>query len=164
MRHEEIRLVACSCLHKRRFVIAEGDPDFGDDMSGAGDGCVEPATGPDDGFMGCCPCRRACTETEAEAYVHAGIALHLTTPATENGEKLDPNARILQRRKANYASRSDELRLRWRRGVVGPEQPESPGSTVFGNVDVLDHRALTLRRTKFTQFFPDEDIIEVAAK
>jgi hypothetical protein len=30
--------------------------------------------------------------------------------------------------------------------------------------EVLDHRALTLRRSKLTQFFPDEDIIEVAAK
>ena len=30
--------------------------------------------------------------------------------------------------------------------------------------EVLDHGALTLRRSKFTQFFPDEDIIEVAAK
>jgi hypothetical protein len=32
----------------------------------------------------------------------------------------DPNGRILERKKANYASRNDELRLRWHYGVIIP--------------------------------------------
>jgi AAA domain len=32
----------------------------------------------------------------------------------------DPNGRILDRKKANYASRNDELRLRWHDGVIVP--------------------------------------------
>src|ERR1700727_2926109 len=31
----------------------------------------------------------------------------LRAPAVEDGEKLDPNPRVLERRKANYASRND---------------------------------------------------------
>jgi RecA-family ATPase len=64
--------------------------------------------------------------------------LYLRAPAVESGEKPDPNARILQRRKANYAARNDELRLRWRRGVIGLEEPDAPGVTPFGNLDAKD--------------------------
>jgi RecA-family ATPase len=62
--------------------------------------------------------------------------LFIRTPAFENGEPSDPNARILQRRKANYASRNDELRLRWRQGVIEPE-PDA-GTTAFGKLDAGD--------------------------
>ena len=37
-----------------------------------------------------------------------------------DGEHPDPNARILERRKANYAVRAAELRLQWRDGVFFP--------------------------------------------
>jgi RecA-family ATPase len=50
----------------------------------------------------------------------------------------DPNARILQRKKANYAARNDEIRLRWRDGVMEPETPAEPGRTAFGRVDSAD--------------------------
>ena len=53
-----------------------------------------------------------------------------------NGEKPDPNARVLERRKANYASRNDEIRLRWRNGVIGPEPSEcAPGATAFRKLE-----------------------------
>ena len=56
-----------------------------------------------------------------------------------NGEKPDPNARVLERRKANYASRNDEIRLRWRNGVIGPEPSErAPGATAFGKLEAAD--------------------------
>jgi RecA-family ATPase len=64
--------------------------------------------------------------------------LYLRSPATEDSEMRDPNARVLERRKANYASRNDELRLRWRNGVIGPEPPDSPGATPFGTLDAKD--------------------------
>ena len=59
--------------------------------------------------------------------------------AVEDGEKPDPNARVLERRKANYASRNDEIRLRWRNGVIGPEPSEcAPGATAFGKLEAAD--------------------------
>ena len=64
--------------------------------------------------------------------------LFLRAPSMEAGEPPDPNARILQRKKANYAARHDELRLRWRNGVIEPEAPIEPGATPFGKVDVAD--------------------------
>ena len=64
--------------------------------------------------------------------------LYLRAPFLEDGEKPDPNARVLERRKANYASRNDELRLRWRDGVIEPEPIESPRETPFGKLDAVD--------------------------
>jgi len=64
--------------------------------------------------------------------------LFLRAPLLEEGEIPDPNARILQRRKANYAARNDEIRLRWRNGVIAPEAPIAPGSTPFGRLDAQD--------------------------
>src|SRR4029077_9125467 len=48
----------------------------------------------------------------------------------------DPKARILERKKATYASRSDELRLVWRNGVIIPDEVSAPGMTAMGKVDV----------------------------
>ena len=64
--------------------------------------------------------------------------LFLRTPSLDNGEVPDPNARVLQRKKANYATRNDEIKLRWRNGVIEPEAPVSPGATAFGKIDVKD--------------------------
>ena len=64
--------------------------------------------------------------------------LFLRARAIEEGEPPDPNARILERRKANYASRNDEVQLRWRQGVVEPEPPDAPGATSFGKLDAKD--------------------------
>ena len=64
--------------------------------------------------------------------------LFLRAPALETGDDRDPDARILDRKKANYAARNDEIKLRWRNGVIGPEVPVSPGSTAFGWLDVKD--------------------------
>ena len=50
--------------------------------------------------------------------------LYLRAPASDDGEPQDPNARLLERRKANYAARNDEVRLRWRGGVIEPERPD----------------------------------------
>ena len=64
--------------------------------------------------------------------------LFLRTPSLDNGEVPDPNARVLQRKKANYATRNDEIKLCWRNGVIEPEAPVSPGATAFGKIDVKD--------------------------
>lgn len=64
--------------------------------------------------------------------------LYLRAPVLEDGERPDPNARVLERRKANYASRNDELRLQWRNGVIGPEPRDLPGATPFGRLDAAD--------------------------
>ena len=64
--------------------------------------------------------------------------LFLRAPSSEEGDIPDSNARILQRRKANYASRNDEIRLRWRSGVITPEAAIAPGSTPFGRLDAQD--------------------------
>ncbi len=66
--------------------------------------------------------------------------LFLTEPAADKqgGEPLDPNARILQRRKANYAARNDQIRLRWRNGVIMPEAAQAPGATAFGTRSASD--------------------------
>ena len=51
--------------------------------------------------------------------------------------QIDPNARVLERKKANYASRDDSLKLRWRDGVIVPENWQAaPGMTPMGKVDV----------------------------
>jgi RecA-family ATPase len=74
--------------------------------------------------------------------------LFLSAPSTEGGERPDPNARILQRKKANYAARNDEIKLRWRDGVIAPEALASPGVMLFGRrearevfLDLLDEFA-----------------------
>ena len=41
--------------------------------------------------------------------------LYLTRP---DGEDVDPNDRVLSRKKANYAARDAEVKLTWRRGVI----------------------------------------------
>jgi len=58
---------------------------------------------------------------------HAKVAAHdrlsvrsrafLHSPATEDGEIPDSNSRVLTRKKANYAKRNDEIRLRWHDGA-----------------------------------------------
>ena len=70
--------------------------------------------------------------------------LFLTTPNQEDGESLDPDLRILRRRKANYAARHDEVRLRWQNGVI-VTQPASEFFTGFSRrpaedvfLDLLD--------------------------
>jgi RecA-family ATPase len=59
--------------------------------------------------------------------------LFMRAPEVEAGEAPDANARILQRRKANYAARADELRLRWNAGCIEPE--------VTGTSSALGRRA-----------------------
>ena len=63
--------------------------------------------------------------------------LFLRAPGLEDGEAPDQNARVLQRRKANYAARQDELRLRWTNGTIEPEA-STKGSSPFGRRSVED--------------------------
>jgi hypothetical protein len=44
----------------------------------------------------------------------------LARPKAEDGCDTDPDARVLTRRKANYASIGDTIRVRWASGVLGP--------------------------------------------
>jgi RecA-family ATPase len=84
--------------------------------------------------------------------------LFLRAPSVETGEVPDPNARILQRRKANYAARNDELRLRWRNGIIEPEALLPRGATPFGRreandvfMDLLDEFAATEQRLSLSR-------------
>ena len=65
--------------------------------------------------------------------------LYFRATAPEQGDQPDPNARTLQRRKANYAARNDEIRLSWRQGVIEPEEaPKAAGVTAFGKLAAED--------------------------
>jgi RecA-family ATPase len=44
----------------------------------------------------------------------------MTRPIAEDGEEVDPDIRILSRRKANYAAREAEIKLRWDHGALVP--------------------------------------------
>jgi RecA-family ATPase len=44
----------------------------------------------------------------------------LARPVADEDEPSDPDARILTRRKANYASVGDTIKLRWQRGILAP--------------------------------------------
>jgi RecA-family ATPase len=61
--------------------------------------------------------------------------MYLHPPETEHGEPRDPDARVVERMKANYASRGAKLLLRWRKGVIIPEGVIRPGATAAGVVD-----------------------------
>jgi RecA-family ATPase len=61
--------------------------------------------------------------------------LYLRHSKTEQDEPPEPTARILERKKANYAARSDELKLRWHNGVIIPDETSTAGMTTFGKVD-----------------------------
>jgi hypothetical protein len=48
--------------------------------------------------------------------------LYLSRPRAENGdEETDPNARILTRKKANFATVGDTVKLHWERGLIVPD-------------------------------------------
>jgi RecA-family ATPase len=52
--------------------------------------------------------------------------LYLNRPKTESGEEIDANARLLARKKANYASIGDVIKLRWQNGLLVPSPLASP--------------------------------------
>jgi RecA-family ATPase len=52
--------------------------------------------------------------------------LYLSRPKGENGEPIDPNARILTRKKANFASIGDTVKLHWKDGVIVPDTLGAP--------------------------------------
>jgi RecA-family ATPase len=56
-------------------------------------------------------------------------------PEVEPGERRDDNARVLERRKANYATARDEIPLVWRLGCFEPAILPRPGTTPFGVID-----------------------------
>jgi RecA-family ATPase len=64
--------------------------------------------------------------------------LFMDAPKPEAGDPPDPNARVLERKKANYASRGDTLRLRWGNGVIIPDGISTPGMTAAGMLDAKD--------------------------
>src|SRR4029077_6027863 len=55
--------------------------------------------------------------------------LYLNRPKDDSGALLDPDARVLTRKKANYAARGDTVALRWVGGVLVPEGIASSSAT-----------------------------------
>jgi RecA-family ATPase len=51
--------------------------------------------------------------------------LYLAKPKTEEGEAPDPDARVLARKKANYAARDESIPIRWKDGVFITEREPS---------------------------------------
>jgi RecA-family ATPase len=51
--------------------------------------------------------------------------LYLSMPDREGNEQPDKDARVLRRRKANYATRNAEIKLRWHEGVFVVDKPEA---------------------------------------
>jgi RecA-family ATPase len=56
-------------------------------------------------------------------------------PEAEVGERRDDNARVLERRKANYAAARDEISLVWRVGCFELANLPKAGATPFGVID-----------------------------
>lgn len=54
----------------------------------------------------------------------------LARPAAEEGNEADADARVLTRRKANYARIGEDIRLRWERGALLPANATSTGSPI----------------------------------
>lgn len=53
-------------------------------------------------------------------------------------EPPDPMARIIERKKANYASRNDEIKLHWQNGVIVPDGASTAGNTGFGRLNASE--------------------------
>ena len=51
--------------------------------------------------------------------------LYLGRPKAENGEATDPNARILTRKKANFSTVGETVKLHWERGLIVPDNVTS---------------------------------------
>jgi hypothetical protein len=52
--------------------------------------------------------------------------LYLNRPKSDNGDMVDPNARILTRKKANHASVGDTLKLHWDKGLIVSDEFSTP--------------------------------------
>jgi RecA-family ATPase len=57
-----------------------------------------------------------------------------------------PNGRILERKKANYAARNDELKLRWHHGVIIPDGIAPPDAPTMAKVAEIKATFLDLLR------------------
>lgn len=53
--------------------------------------------------------------------------LFFARPDGDGADAANPDARVLTRKKANYAARGDEIRLTWRTGVFVPEGESAEG-------------------------------------
>jgi RecA-family ATPase len=59
----------------------------------------------------------------------------LSRPKPDGDEQADANARILTRRKSNYASIGDTIKLRWDRGVLVPSSASTGLAAMAGEAD-----------------------------
>ncbi|MBD9635995.1 AAA family ATPase [Ensifer sp. ENS07] len=72
--------------------------------------------------------------------------LYLRRPDSEDGEKQNPNARVLERMKANYAPTGDLVNLQWDMGrLTCIDKPERAGSDI-GRADKAERVFLLLLR------------------
>jgi RecA-family ATPase len=68
--------------------------------------------------------------------------MYLSRPEVAAGEGADPDARILTRKKANYAPRDEQMNLRWQHGVL--VSVDAPGS-----IDRIAHAVKAERVVKY---------------
>lgn len=59
--------------------------------------------------------------------------LFFARPDGGDSDTADPNARVLTRKKANYAARGDEVKMTWRDGVFVPEG--APAGGILASID-----------------------------
>jgi RecA-family ATPase len=72
--------------------------------------------------------------------------IYLRNPEPNPNEPPDPMARIIERKKANYASRNDEIKLHWQNGVIVPDGASTTaGNSTFGKLDAKDVFLMLLR-------------------
>jgi hypothetical protein len=67
--------------------------------------------------------------------------LYLTHANADEGEDVDPDIRVLTRKKSNYARAGETMTLRWTDGVMMPVTAEisDSGPTTHGVVEMLKH-------------------------
>jgi RecA-family ATPase len=91
-----------------------------------------------DGALVCCahPSRSGLSSGEGDGGSTGWSNAFRSRLYLRHEEGGDPNVRVLERKKANYAAKNDELRLHWRNGVIIPDEALSaPGMTSMGRVD-----------------------------
>jgi RecA-family ATPase len=93
-----------------------------------------------------------------DAAFRSRLYQSIPKPEAEGGPP-DFNARLLERMKANYAARGEQLKLRWRCGVIIRDEPTQKGLTPAGRLAAAADVFLTLLRKLESQNRPVSDSV-----